>query len=149
MDTAKTHSNGLEKNENSEPLLYRRRLQDIRIWRHINEKGFERVAVRLCQGYKFICWGGRMRTSSWSEKISRSYHQDVDSFNNDSLDYLMHCKKDYLHWADACEQEGVNHRAVMEIIFFGRNTTEVERMFRHRHGWALKNMMQAFELYRK
>ena len=129
--------------------FYRRRLQDIRIWKHIADKGFELAAVRLCQGFRYICWGGLIRTSSWSERVYRSYNPEYDNWAENTLDYLLGCKRDYLTWADQCEHAGVSHRAAMDILFFGYSLNEVEKVYRRRHGWALSNMMQSFEFYRK
>lgn len=129
--------------------LNRRRLQDIRIWNQICRHGFEQAAVRLCRGFGFICRGGRLQTCSWSERISRSYNPDGGDLSENTLDFLLRCKKDYLAWAEQCANAGVNHRAVMDVLFFGRSVREVEKIYCHRHGWAISNLIQSLELYRK
>lgn len=133
----------------AEPRFYRRRLQDIRVWKQICDKGFEKAAVKLCRGFSYMCWNGRIRTSSWSERISRSFNLEGDSLSECSLEYLSRCKKDYLAWIAECEEADVCHRATMDILFFGYSLGEVEKVYRRRHGWGLSNLMQCLELYRK
>lgn len=141
--------NPAESGKFQERRLFRKRLQDVRIWNQICAAGFEAAAVRLCRGYGFICFGGQLRTSSWSERINKSYNPDSDSLSENCFDYLLRCKRDYLAWAEECDKAGINHRAVIDVLFFGRNLQEVEKIYRHRHGWALSNMLQSFEFYRK
>ncbi len=141
--------NSAECGKFQEKRLFRKRLQDMRIWNQICAAGFEAAAVRLCRGYGFMCFGGRLRTSSWSERICKSCNPDGGNLSDASLDYLVRCKREYLAWVDECVCAKINHRAVMDILFFGRNLQEVEKIYCRRHGWAILNLMQAIELYRK
>ncbi len=129
--------------------FFRRRLQDSRIWKQICAAGYEWAAIRLCRGYSYIVNGGRVKTSSWAEKVSASYNPDRGCLADFNLDYLQRCKYDYLRWFDSCLEAGLNPRAAMDILFFGCGLDEVERAYRRRHGWAIKNLLQAIELYRK
>lgn len=129
--------------------LNRRRLQDVRLWNKIRNSGYEHVAIRLCRGYAFLCWGADMRVSSWTERVSSSYNPISGLGDDEKLLYLTRCKQDYLNWIEECIKCGVWYRAVMDILFFGKSYKDVEKIYRHRHGWAISNMMQAFELYRK
>lgn len=137
------------ENQHQARRLNRRRLQDIRIWQRICQHGFELAAVRLCRGFGFICRGGRLQTCSWSERISRSYNPDGGDLSENTLDFLLRCKKDYLAWVNQCVDAGVKYQAAIEILFFGRGTEEVEKIYCRRHGWAMTNLLQCLELYRK
>lgn len=129
--------------------FFRRRLQDSRIWKQICAAGYEWAAIRLCRGYAYMVNGGRVKISSWSEKVSASYNPERGEAADSDLEYLQRCKYDYLRWFDSCLEAGLNPRAAMDILFFGCGLDEVERAYRHRHGWALKNLLQCLELYRK
>ncbi len=129
--------------------LYRRRLQDVRIWKQIRERGFDVAAVRLSLGYSFWCHGLGMRISSWAEKVYNSYKQEGGDLPEGRLEYLSRCRKDYLRWVDECVRCGVNHHAAMDILFCGKNNRDVEKYYHRRHGWGIDNLMQALELYRK
>lgn len=124
-------------------------LQDLKVWKKIRETGYEWAAVRLCRGYAFLCQVNTIKVSSWSERICISLNQDVYTSEEDRLLYLSSCRKDYLDWADKCEAKGISHLAAMDILYFGENCKFVERKYCHRHGWAMSNLIQSFEFYRK
>lgn len=129
--------------------FYRRRLQDARIWNRIRAQGYEDVAANLCYGFAYLCWGGRAITSSWCERVSTSFNPNPENLSEGRIEYLQHCRKDYLAWADECQKHGIKHRAAMDILFFGKGTKEVEQIYGRRHGWAMSNLLQSFEFYRK
>ncbi|MBE6453013.1 MAG: hypothetical protein E7012_05955 [Alphaproteobacteria bacterium] len=128
---------------------YKKNLQDIRIWKKIRANGYEWVAIRLCRGYSYLCQVKSMKVSSWMEKVCYSFNPDGYGADEDKLLYLMRCRHDYLEWADNCEKNGVSHHAAMDILYFSKSCHDVERMNRHRHGWAISNLMKSFEFYRK
>lgn len=126
--------------------LCRRRLQDARLWEQIEGNHLERAAIRLCRGYSYICWGGRIKTSSWVE-CGISSRDPFLCMEDDSLDYLIRCKKEYLRWAEECDRNKLHRTAVMDILFFGKSAGEVEKNYRKRHGWAVKNLVEALKLH--
>ena len=98
--------------------FYRRRLQDARIWNRIRAQGYEDAAANLCYGFAYLCWGGRAITSSWCERVSTSFNPNPENLSEGRIEYLQHCRKDYLAWADECQKHGIKHRAAMDILFF-------------------------------
>lgn len=133
----------------SSPRFFRRKLQDVRIWKQITVAGLEWAAQRICRGYSYIVQGGNVRVSSWTERVSTSYNHHGGGAEVSDWEYLQRCKQDYLRWVDACRQRGVCSPAAMDILFFGSQAREIEQRYRRRHGWAISNLLQALELYRK
>lgn len=131
------------------PRFFRRKLQDVRIWKQITAAGYEWAALRICRGYSYIVQGGNVRVSSWTERVSTSYNHHCGGAEISGWEYLQRCKQDYLHWVDICRRQGVCAPAAMDILFFGCQVREIEQRYRRRHGWAMSNLLQALELYRK
>ena len=125
----------------------RRRVQAARLWEQIESNNLERAAIRLCRGYSYICWGGRIKTSSWVE-TGISSRDSLFNLSDDSLDYLIRCKDEYLRWAAECDKNSLNRVAVMDILFFGKSAGEVEKFYHKRHGWAIKNLVAALKLHK-
>ena len=130
-------------------FIRHKNLQDIRIWNKIRDNGYEWAAIRLCHGFSYLCQSFPIRVSLLQERICNSYNPDTLVGIDDKLIYLTRCRADYLDWADNCEKHNISHHAAIDILFFGRHCREVEKIYRHRHGWAINNLMQSFEFYRK
>lgn len=141
----------LKFKRNQRLLLQKHRisLQDAKVWKKVRELGFEWTAVRICRGYAFLCQVSPMRVSSWNEKVSVSINQNVFASEEDKLLYLSACRRDYLDWADNCEESGISHLAVIDVLYFGETCKFVEQKYRHRHGWGMKNLINSLYLYRK
>lgn len=133
-------------NDNVQIRWCRRRVQDERIWRQIGDQHLEREAIRICRAFHFITFGRGIRTSQLVESFERS---GLESFLNDQdfLDYLIRCKEDYLKWINLCKKEKIQYYAIIDILYFGLSITEVEKSYRKRHGWAMKNLVQGLKLY--
>ena len=133
----------------AQPRFFRRRLQDARIWNQIRTAQMENAAIGICRGFAYLTDGGRVPVSSWSEKVSASYNIHGAEVGEDKLLYMGRLRRDYLAWADACRDAGLCHRAAIDILFFGDSVGQVEKKYRRRHGWAMRNLMQSLEIYRK
>ncbi|MBE6447916.1 MAG: hypothetical protein E7018_01275 [Alphaproteobacteria bacterium] len=130
-------------------LQKRIRLQDSRIWNRIRNAGCEWAAVRLCKGFSYLCWGASLPISSWAERVQKSYNPYADDTDENRIEYMSRCRQDYLQWVDTCRQHNINSGAAIDILYFGRNTKDIEKIYCRRHGWAISNLMQALDLYRK
>lgn len=125
-----------------------RRLQDRRLWEQIENLGFRKAAYCLTKGYSYICWGGHLRAVSWKE-VRGSYREPYADFDDETLEFLFRCKCDYLRWSRLCDSLGLNRGAVMDILYFGKSLSAVDKSYGRRHGWAAANILAALSLYRR
>lgn len=128
------------------PVLCRRRIQDARIWNCIEDNHYEREALRIIRGFHYICWGGMCRARSLIDSCERSGFEGELGYEG-FMDYLRRCKDDYLSWAEACKKDRVCHRAIVDLLYFAQSAKEVEKNYRKRHGWALRNLIKGLGLY--
>lgn len=124
----------------------RRRLQDAVIWEMIEENKFGREAIRICRAVHYICWGGRCKTSQLVSTCERGGFETVLS-DVEFAEYLIRCKADYLEWVKNCQAHGVNSRAIVDILYFGKTLGEMDRKHSKRHGWAMENLKAGLFLY--
>lgn len=95
-----------------------RRLQDRRLWEQIENLGFRKAAYCLTKGYSYICWGGYLRAVSWKE-VRGSYREPYADFDDETLEFLFRCKRDYLRWSRLCDSLGLNRGASGLAVIFG------------------------------
>ena len=125
-----------------------RRLQDRRLWAQIEAFGFQKAAYCLTRGFAYICWGGRLKAISWQE-VRSGYQDTYSALNDETLEFLFRCKQDYLRWSRLCDSEGLNRHAVMDILYFGKSLSVIDKSYKKRHGWAAANILAALALYRR
>ena len=125
-----------------------KRLSDRRLWKSIEENGCQKAASRLTRGFAYLCWGAGTRAVVWRE-IRGTYREPFAGMDDDSLEFLYHCKKEYLAWCNICEKKGINHRVVMDVLYFGKSLSEIDKDHGRRHGWAHQNILAALALYTK
>lgn len=139
----------IKQNQSRFSQKHRISLQEAKVWNKVRKYGYEWQAVRLCRGYAFLCQVNSIRVSSWNEKVCVSINSDNYGSEEERLLYLSGCRRDYLNWADKCELNGISHLAAIDILYFGESCKSVEYKYRHRHGWAMRNLIQSFDFYRK
>lgn len=125
-----------------------RRLSDRRLWQNIEDYGLQKAAYCLTRGYAFLCWGGNTRAVIWRE-VRGAYVEPYSNFSDETLAFLSRCKHDYLRWCAHCEAYNLNYRAVMDVLYFGKSLSDVDKSHGRRHGWGHRTVIEALLLYRK
>ena len=144
----KFNSNTLISNNDNLKKIISKRLQDRRLWLQIEQKGLSRAVYYLSKGLGYLCWGGRVRARILSEVMGQ-YLGAFDYADEETLDFLIRCKNDYLRWFELAQKNGYVPQAVVDVLYFGTSLSDVDKKYQRRHGWALKNIIESLDYFRK
>lgn len=115
-----------------------RRLVDARLWSSL-EPAQQRAAERVAAGFAIVARGLGAQTSA----IGRPR---IDG-NPAEPDYAQDLVDDYFRWGRLCQQEGLEHALVMDILGYGFSCAETDRRRRRRKGKAAAELRAALTLY--
>ncbi len=125
-----------------------KRFSDRRLWQNIENAGLQKASYCLTRGFAYLCWGGNTRAVIWRE-VRSPYAEPYSNFSDETLEFLSQCKHDYLRWCVHCEKVNLNHRAVMDVLYFGKSLSDIDKLYGHRHGWGHRTIISALSLYRQ
>ena len=115
-----------------------RRLLDARLWESLDPDQ-QRAAERIASGFAILSRGMGMQSSALGKPR-------VDG-NPLEPDYPVRLVEDYFRWGRACQEKGLEHAMIMDVLGYGFSCAETDRRRRRRKGTTAAQLRAALDLF--